>query len=217
MLSFQRGLSETKRGPVRLPGMEAFLPPISCRQGSSLHDLLWVPKGRFKQLLMKGGSATKPPEARLKGQEKLIKIKRPTTWDPAHTLILSATPPFWNFAEERRMQDCHCFDPYRIPLTKTITLLPIPQGGGQSSWGTSLLGSLFAWQRNKATLSFSSRTLSPYFCLALVHREPRFWHHFHSAPLTIAIPLPALSFFITPTCFIFIIYLLFSGIFFFIF
>ena len=32
-----------------------------------------------------------------------------------------------------------------------------------------------AWQRNIATLSLSSRSLSPYFYLSLVHREPRFW------------------------------------------
>ena len=41
-------------------------------------------------------------------------------------------------------------------------------GGGHSSWGTSLLCLPFAWQSNKATLSFSSLTLPLYFCLALV-------------------------------------------------
>ena len=43
---------------------------------------------------------------------------------------------------------------------------------GHSSWGSSLLCSPFAWQRNKVSLSFFSIALSPYFCLALVHREP---------------------------------------------
>ena len=56
-----------------------FLSPVSCRQDSSLHDLPWVPKGRFELLLIKGGAVKKPPEARLKGPEKLIKIRRPTT------------------------------------------------------------------------------------------------------------------------------------------
>ena len=51
------------------------------------------------------------------------------------------------------------------------------QWEGHSSWGASLLCSLFTWQSNKVTLSFSSITLSPYFCLALVNRKPRFWQH----------------------------------------
>ena len=126
-----------------------FCSPISCRQDCSLHDLPWVPKGRFKQLLIKGGAAMKLPEARLKGPENLIKIRRAskikgtreahqdqetqTTWEPAHTLILSATP-FWNCAEERRMQDCCCLDPYLIPLTTTLDYITSPyspvQGGG---------------------------------------------------------------------------------------
>ena len=50
--------------------------------------------------------------------------------------------------------------------------------GGHSFLGASLLSSPFAWQNSNATLSFSSITLSPYFCLALVHRQPRFWQHF---------------------------------------
>ena len=45
----RKGWSETEWGPVGLPGMEALLSPISCRQDSSLHDLPWVPKGRFEQ------------------------------------------------------------------------------------------------------------------------------------------------------------------------
>ena len=47
--------------------------------------------------------------------------------------------------------------------------------GGHRSWGSHLLCSPFPWQRNKATLSFPI-ILFLYFCLAVVHREPRFWH-----------------------------------------
>ena len=65
---------ETKQGPVGLPGMETFLPPISCRQDFSFHDLPLVPKGRFEQLSVKGRTAKKPPEARLEGPEEHIKI-----------------------------------------------------------------------------------------------------------------------------------------------
>ena len=58
------------------PPRGLLLPTISYRQDSSLHDLPQVPKGRFEQLLIMGGAAKKSPEARLKGPEKLIKIKR---------------------------------------------------------------------------------------------------------------------------------------------
>ena len=48
------------QGPVGLPGTEAFLVPISYRQECSLHDLLWVPKGRTvanqRRMLMSGQS-----------------------------------------------------------------------------------------------------------------------------------------------------------------
>ena len=125
--------NETKWGPMGLPGMEAFLSPISCRQDSSFHDFPWVPKGRYKQLKIKGGAARKPPEARLKWPEKLIKIRRLPTWDPAQALILSATPPFWNSAEERRMQDCYCLDPYRIPLTTSPDYRTSPYSPGRGT------------------------------------------------------------------------------------
>ena len=71
------------------------------------------------------------------------------------------------------MQDLHYFETYHLLLS----LSPYSPGKrvGHSSWGASLLYSLFAWQRNIATLSLSSRSLSPYFYLSLVHREPRFW------------------------------------------
>ena len=39
--------------PVGLPGTEAFLSPVSCRQDSGRDDLPCVPKGRFVQLLIK--------------------------------------------------------------------------------------------------------------------------------------------------------------------
>ena len=49
-----------------LPGTEALLSPVSCRQDSRLHDLPWVPKGRLEELLITGGAARKPPEMRLR-------------------------------------------------------------------------------------------------------------------------------------------------------
>ena len=65
--------------------------PISYRQDSSLHDLPLAPKGTSEQLIMEG-TAKKPHEARLKGPEKFINIRRPTTWDAAHILTLATTP-----------------------------------------------------------------------------------------------------------------------------
>ena len=46
---------------------------VSCRQYSSLHARPWLPTGRFKQLLIKGGAAKNPPEARLMGPKKSIR------------------------------------------------------------------------------------------------------------------------------------------------
>ena len=65
-------------------------------------------------------------------------------------------------------------NPYHILLPDYI-IFPTHQWGGNSSWGTSLLCSPFAWQSNKAVLSFLFIILSLYFCLAPVHTEPRFW------------------------------------------
>ena len=36
---WEKKKKETKWGPLGLPGIESFLSPISCRQGSSLLDL----------------------------------------------------------------------------------------------------------------------------------------------------------------------------------
>ena len=66
------------------------------------------------------------------------------------------------------------------------------KGGGTFLEVLSLLCFPFAWQSNKATLSFSSVTLSLYFCLASVHREPRLWQHFWSACSSIP-PTPILQ------------------------
>ena len=76
----ERLKNETKWGPLGLPGIESFLSPISCRQGSSLLDLPWIPKDGFKQLLIKGEAVNKPPETKLKESENLIKTRRLTTW-----------------------------------------------------------------------------------------------------------------------------------------
>ena len=69
--------------------MAACLSPVSCRGDSSLYDLSGVPKGGFQLLLIKGGTAKKPPKARLKGPEKLIKIRKTTTSDHAHLNLVS--------------------------------------------------------------------------------------------------------------------------------
>ena len=79
-------------GAVGLLGMEAFLSLISCRQDSSTHDLPWVPRDRFKQLLINREAADKPPETKLKGPEKLVKIRRPENLRP-YTYLSPASNP----------------------------------------------------------------------------------------------------------------------------
>ena len=104
----------------------------------------------------------------MKGSRKAHREQETT----AHTLILSAPPPFRNLKEWRLLL------PWSLPHTPVwLSNLSLFREGGLSFWGTSLLCSPFAWQSNKATLSFSI-TLPPYFCLAVVHRQPRFWQHF---------------------------------------
>ena len=85
---------------------------------------------------------------------------------PRKPIILSAMPPFWNSKEERLLL------PWSLSHNPAW-LLPIHQGEMHSSWGTSLLCSPFAWQGNNAILSFSSITLSPYYCLAHIIDEQR--------------------------------------------
>ena len=84
---------ETEKGHVGLPGMENFLSPIYCKKDCSHYDLSWVPKGGMEQLLIKGEAAKKAPEARLKGPEKLIRIRSQQPEIP-HTPILSETLTF---------------------------------------------------------------------------------------------------------------------------
>ena len=147
--------------------------PMDCTPlGSSVHGIFQARILEWFAISFSRGlsdSGIKPRSPALQTDSLLTELPRKPTWDPAHTLILSATPLVWNFVEEIRMQDCYCLDPHHVPLSDYITS-PYSQGSGHTSWGANLLCSLFAWQSNKTTLSFSSITLSPYFCLALVHR-----------------------------------------------
>ena len=63
-------------------------------------------------------------------------------------------------------QDCYCLDPYHILLPDYITFSYSLGMGAQFLRHQSTVLP-FAWQSNKDSLSFSSITLSLYFCLAL--------------------------------------------------
>ena len=67
---------------------------------------------------------------------------------------------------------------WSLSCTLTYNLSLLTREGGTGSWRASLLYPPFAWQSNKAALFFYSVTLSPYFCLALVHRQPKSWQEF---------------------------------------
>ena len=65
---------DAKQGPVGLLHMEAILCPISYRQASSLHDLLWVPQGKTTANQRRSSQWT--TWGKIKGPERLIKIRR---------------------------------------------------------------------------------------------------------------------------------------------
>ena len=73
---------KAERG-LETPGTKGLLAPISWRQDSRSSGPFLSFKGQIQQLLIKGGPAKKPPEARLKGPERFIKIRRPDLlrWD----------------------------------------------------------------------------------------------------------------------------------------
>ena len=65
-----------------LPGAGAFLSPFLVgKTPASMAFPEYQRAGSREELLIMGGAAKRPPEARLKGPEKLIKIWRPTTWE----------------------------------------------------------------------------------------------------------------------------------------
>ncbi|CAI9160792.1 unnamed protein product [Rangifer tarandus platyrhynchus] len=74
---------------------------------------------RAEQLLIKGGTIRKLPEARLKGPERL-KVRSPNRLRPC----IQPHP----FAEERR-QDYYCLDPYHTPLPDYVTSAYSPLSG----------------------------------------------------------------------------------------
>ena len=52
------------------------------------------------------------------------------------------------------LEECKLVTALILITYLTIRLLPIPQGGEHSIWSANLLCSFFAWQGNKATVSF---------------------------------------------------------------
>ena len=61
-------------------------------------------------------------------------------------------------------------------LQEDIKPLPLPKKGGTVLEALAYCVSLLPGKNNKATLFYFLQTLSPYFCLALADKEPRFWH-----------------------------------------
>ena len=97
-----------EHGLLGLLGTEALLSPIPCRQDSSLHGLLWFPKGRTVANQRRSSQET----IWGRSSSKLGDLP-PRTLHLGHSLILSATPPFWNCRK-------NCLDPYHILLCMTM-------------------------------------------------------------------------------------------------
>ena len=66
----RKGGSETKQGPGGLLGTSLSMCPISCFSGISfsLHELPRVPKGRFRQLLIREGRGCRDRRGTVKKQ-----------------------------------------------------------------------------------------------------------------------------------------------------
>ena len=109
------------------------------------------PKG---QLLIKGGTAKKPPEARLKRPEKLIKIRGLDHLRPCTHANLASTPTLVKLCSRKKNARVLTALTLGTYLPDYITAGCSPRRG-HSSWRTSLLCFLLAWQRNKATPSLS--------------------------------------------------------------
>ena len=125
------------QGPVRFLGMEDFLSLIPCRQDSSLHDLLWVPKGgRVANQRRSSNETTWGRGSSTLGYGSPRTLHRPYACQQPHPL---------ETVEERRMQDCHCLDPHHT-LLPDYSLSLLTREWGHSSWGASLLWPPFAWQ-----------------------------------------------------------------------
>ena len=107
------GVPVAEQGLVRLLGMEVFLSSISYRQDSSLRDLLCFKWQNQRK------SSHKTPEERLKGPEKLIKIRRPHHLRPCTHPNLVSNFTLLKFC--RRKKYYYCLDSYHILLPDYIT------------------------------------------------------------------------------------------------
>ena len=117
----------------------SFCPPFLVGRALGLHDLLWVPKGRT---VANQSSSNK------------------TTWD-RDSSRLEDEPP--RTLQKKKYKTVTTL----ILITYSAWLYSLLTGGGwrggvvgHSSWDASRLCSPFAWQSNKASLSFSSITVS---------------------------------------------------------
>ena len=187
--------------------MEDFVSPIPCRQDSSLHDLLWVPKGRRAPNQRRSSNET----TRGRGLSTLgyglpRTVNRPWSCQQPHTLetaeeecktvtalifithfCLIITFPYSPGSGGTVLEVLAYCGP---PLPGKVMGFPGGSAGKESACNVGDLDLVPGMGRfpgegngyplqysglDKATLSFSSITLALYFCLVLVHREPRFW------------------------------------------
>ena len=105
------------------------LSTTSYRQNSSLHDLPWVPKGGFEQLLIDRRSSQETTWGKIKGTREAHQdhLRRDAgRASPAHTLILSETSP-WNQYYKTLHQD--------LPGGAVVTNPPANAGDTGSSPG----------------------------------------------------------------------------------
>ena len=71
---------------------------------------------KTEQLLFKVGTVMNPPETRLKGPERLIKIKRLGYLRPCTHPNLVSNPILLKLCRRKKNARLTCIDPYYIPL-----------------------------------------------------------------------------------------------------
>ena len=121
-------------GPCGVPGHGGPFVPISYRQDSSLHDLLSIPNSRT--VANQRRNSNKTTWSKIKGPERLLKIRRPDNLKPCTHPNLVSKPTLLKLC--RRKNRLLPLWSLSHTLSDYVTFSCSP-GTGHNSWVPSLL------------------------------------------------------------------------------